>query len=74
MKQVWITGSGATTIGTASAGKHERLKQMCCGHCIDYRSRDVEREVLDLTAGRGGTGRFTTLSGHCSASLLALGA
>ena len=44
---------GATPIGTASAGKHERLKQMGCEHCIDYRSQDVAGEVLKLTAGRG---------------------
>ena len=44
---------GATPIGTASAGKHERLKAMGCEHCIDYRSQDVEAEVLKLTAGRG---------------------
>ncbi len=44
---------GATPIGTASAGKHVRLKQMGCEHCIDYRGQDVEGEVLKLTAGRG---------------------
>jgi NADPH:quinone reductase-like Zn-dependent oxidoreductase len=44
---------GATPIGTASAGKHERLKSMGCEHCIDYRSQDVEAEVRRLTAGRG---------------------
>lgn len=44
---------GATAIGTASAGKHERLKAMGCEHCIDYRGQDVEAEVLRLTAGRG---------------------
>jgi NADPH:quinone reductase-like Zn-dependent oxidoreductase len=44
---------GATPIGTASTGKHERLKAMGCGHCIDDRSQDVETEVRRLTAGRG---------------------
>ena len=44
---------GATPIGTASAGKHQRLKAMGCERCIDYRSQDVEAEVLRLTDGRG---------------------
>jgi NADPH:quinone reductase-like Zn-dependent oxidoreductase len=44
---------GATPIGTASAGKHDRLRQMGCKHCIDYRNQDVEAEVLKMTAGRG---------------------
>ena len=44
---------GGTPIGTASAGKHARLRQMGCARCIDYRSQDVEAEVLKLTEGRG---------------------
>jgi NADPH:quinone reductase-like Zn-dependent oxidoreductase len=44
---------GAIPIGTASAGKHARLKAMGCENCIDYRSHDVEAEVLELTNGRG---------------------
>jgi synaptic vesicle membrane protein VAT-1 len=44
---------GAVPIGTASAGKHARLKQMGCGMCIDYRNQDVEAEVRRLTGGRG---------------------
>lgn len=44
---------GATVFGTASAGKHERLKAAGCDHCIDYRNEDFEQEVLRLTDGRG---------------------
>ena len=44
---------GAEVIGTASAGKHERLREMGVGECIDYRTQDFEEAVADLTDGRG---------------------
>ncbi|MGO9028258.1 MAG: synaptic vesicle VAT-1 family membrane protein [Acidimicrobiales bacterium] len=44
---------GAVTIGTASAGKHERLRQHGLDHAIDYRTQDFEAEVLRITGGRG---------------------
>jgi len=44
---------GAVAIGTASAGKHARLKELGYAHCIDYRSQDFEKEVMRYTAGRG---------------------
>ena len=44
---------GASAIGTASAGKHQRLRELGYAHCIDYRSQDFEREVMRFTAGRG---------------------
>ena len=44
---------GAITIGTASGGKHERLKALGLDHAIDYTKVDFEPEVLKLTAGRG---------------------
>ena len=44
---------GADIIGTASAGKHERLREMGVAHCIDYRTQDFETEVQRLTDGRG---------------------
>lgn len=44
---------GAVAIGTASAGKHLRLKELGYAHCIDYRSQDFEKEVMRYTAGRG---------------------
>ena len=44
---------GAEVIGTASAGKHERLREMGVSACIDYRTQDFEGEVGILTSGRG---------------------
>jgi NADPH:quinone reductase-like Zn-dependent oxidoreductase len=44
---------GATAIGTASAGKHPRLKELGYAHCIDYRSEDFEKETMRYSAGRG---------------------
>jgi NADPH:quinone reductase-like Zn-dependent oxidoreductase len=44
---------GAVTIGTASAGKHQRLAEHGLDHAIDYRTEDFEAEVLRLTGGRG---------------------
>ncbi len=44
---------GAEVIGTASASKHERLREMGVAECIDYRTQDFEAVVNDLTDGRG---------------------
>jgi len=44
---------GATAIGTASSGKHDRLREMGYAHCIDYRTQDFEKEVMAYTNGRG---------------------
>lgn len=44
---------GATAIGTASAGKHVRLRELGLSHAIDYRSVDFEPEVKRITGGRG---------------------
>ena len=44
---------GARTIGTASPGKHERLRTMGLDHAVDYRSRDFEEAVQEITKGRG---------------------
>jgi NADPH:quinone reductase-like Zn-dependent oxidoreductase len=44
---------GAEVIGTASPGKHDRLREMGVTHCIDYRSQDFEIEVRRITDGRG---------------------
>jgi len=44
---------GARSIGTASAGKHERLRSMGLGDAIDYRNEDFEERVKQLTKGRG---------------------
>ncbi len=45
--------AGALTIGTASAGKHEALRQMGLDHAIDYRNEDFETRVAEITHGRG---------------------
>jgi len=44
---------GATTYGTASAGKHDFLKDKGLNHAIDYRTQDWKKELLALTNGRG---------------------
>ncbi len=44
---------GAEVIGTASAGKHERLRSLGVAHCIDYRNDDFEVAVARITEGRG---------------------
>lgn len=44
---------GAQVIGTASAGKHERLLAAGVERCIDYRREDFERVVRALDGGRG---------------------
>jgi NADPH:quinone reductase-like Zn-dependent oxidoreductase len=43
----------AQSIGTASASKHERLRQLGLDHAIDYRSEDFEERVKQITGGRG---------------------
>lgn len=43
--------AGAEVIGTASPGKHERLRKMGIAHAIDYERFDDQ--VLKLTGGRG---------------------
>ena len=44
---------GASVIGTASAGKHDRLREAGVAHCIDYRTQDFEAEVKRITDGQG---------------------
>lgn len=44
---------GAQVIGTASASKHARLRELGVAHCIDYTREDFEREVMRFTKGRG---------------------
>ncbi len=45
--------AGANVIGTASARKHDYLKQIGVEHCIDYRTEDFEKRVLEITNGDG---------------------
>jgi NADPH:quinone reductase-like Zn-dependent oxidoreductase len=44
---------GAEVIGTASAAKHDAVREQGAAHVIDYRSQDVRAEVNRLTGGRG---------------------
>jgi synaptic vesicle membrane protein VAT-1 len=44
---------GAHVFGTASAPKHERLREMGVEHCIDYRTENFESRILELTNGEG---------------------
>jgi NADPH:quinone reductase-like Zn-dependent oxidoreductase len=44
---------GAEVIGTASASKHDRLREMGVEACIDYRTQDFEEEVRRYTDGGG---------------------
>lgn len=44
---------GAEVIGTASGGKHARLKDEGVAHCIDYTKEDFEKAVMAYTKGRG---------------------
>jgi synaptic vesicle membrane protein VAT-1 len=44
---------GAEIFGTASASKHEAIRQQGVDHAIDYRSDDFEAEVRRLTGDEG---------------------
>lgn len=51
--QLCRTVEGIVTYGTASAKKHDYVRQQGCDHPIDYRSTDYVEEVRRLTEGRG---------------------
>jgi NADPH:quinone reductase-like Zn-dependent oxidoreductase len=51
--QLCRTVPGVTVFGTASAAKHEVLREEGCQHPIDYRTLDYAAEVRRLTGGRG---------------------
>jgi synaptic vesicle membrane protein VAT-1 len=44
---------GAEVIGTASASKHDAIREQGVAHAIDYRTQDVKQEVTRITNGRG---------------------
>jgi synaptic vesicle membrane protein VAT-1 len=46
-------GIGAEIFGTASASKHDAIREQGVSHTIDYRTRDFEEEVRRITAGEG---------------------
>ena len=45
---------GAEIFGTASASKHDAIREQGVDHAIDYRTQDFEQEVRRITGGRGG--------------------
>ncbi len=51
--QLCRTVKGVVTYGTASAGKHDYIREHGCDHPIDYRSQDYVEEIRKLTKGRG---------------------
>ena len=46
-------GIGAEIFGTASASKHDAIREQGVDHPIDYRSQDFEEEVMRITGGEG---------------------
>src|SRR5919204_1764010 len=46
-------GIGAEIFGTASASKHDAIREQGVDHAIDYRTADFEDEVRRLTGGDG---------------------
>ena len=44
---------GAEVFGTASASKHDAIREQGVDHAIDYRSQDFAEEVRRLTGGEG---------------------
>ena len=44
---------GAEVFGTASASKHEAIREQGVDHAIDYRTQDFAKEVRRLTNGEG---------------------
>jgi NADPH:quinone reductase-like Zn-dependent oxidoreductase len=51
--QLCATVAGVETFGTASAGKHDVLREEGCTHPIDYRTTDYAERVNALTDGEG---------------------
>jgi synaptic vesicle membrane protein VAT-1 len=45
--------AGAEVFGTASAAKHDRIRELGVDHPIDYRTQDFEQEVMRITGGEG---------------------
>ncbi|MEV4642343.1 medium chain dehydrogenase/reductase family protein [Actinoplanes sp. NPDC049548] len=51
--QLCRTVPGVVTFGTASAAKHDVLREEGCTHPIDYRTEDYAARVRELTGGKG---------------------
>lgn len=63
MLQLLRAVPGVTTIGTASAGKHDYVRALGCDHIIDYRTNDYVDAVRKLTNGKGVDVVFDALGG-----------
>jgi NADPH:quinone reductase-like Zn-dependent oxidoreductase len=48
-----LRGKGAEVVGSASASKHDAIREQGVTHAIDYRTQDVKAEVQRITKGRG---------------------
>jgi NADPH:quinone reductase-like Zn-dependent oxidoreductase len=48
-----LRDKGAQVIGTASASKHDAIREQGVTHAIDYHTRDVKQEVERITDGQG---------------------
>jgi NADPH:quinone reductase-like Zn-dependent oxidoreductase len=46
-------GVGAEILGTASASKHDAIREQGVEHAIDYRTQDFAPEVMRITGGEG---------------------
>lgn len=51
--QLCRTVDGVVTYGTASASKHDYVREQGCDHPIDYHTKDYVEEVRRITGGRG---------------------
>ena len=51
--QLCRTVEGVETFGTASAAKHEAIREEGCAHPVDYHTTDYAKEVRRLTGGEG---------------------
>ena len=47
------SGVGAEIFGTASASKHDAIREQGVAHAIDYRNQDFAAEVMRITDGEG---------------------
>ncbi|MBA0051967.1 alcohol dehydrogenase [Streptomyces sp. AJS327] len=62
--QLCRTVDDTVVFGTASAAKHDAIREEGCAHPIDYRSRNYAREVRRLTRGEGVDVVFDALGGR----------
>lgn len=62
--QLCRTLPGITTFGTASASKHDVLREEGCTHPIDYNAFDYQAEVNRITHGKGVHVVMDPLGGH----------